>query len=119
MDEALGRDLALALFTLAAGKVADRQPFAPEQRRTDFLEVFQRDAALADADDQHPAADLFGGVVGGAEQAVEPLGEGLDVGRQQPARVEVGEEVLHREESVDFLVGEPHAGEFGLGRFRA
>jgi hypothetical protein len=74
--------------------------------------------ALADAVDQHALADLVGGVFGRAEQLVEARDERFDVRCEDAAGVEVGEEVLHREQRVDLLVGEPQAGQLKLGPAR-
>jgi hypothetical protein len=80
IHEALWRDFALGSLAAAAGKVGDGQALAPQQRRADFLEMGQLEFAFTEADDQHAAADLLGGVVGAAEQAGEPREQGLDLG---------------------------------------
>lgn len=71
-------------------------------------------AALADADDEHALAHFVGGLTGGAHEGVKALEQWGDVGREDAAGVEVGEQVLHGEQGVDLLVGEPHAGQFDL-----
>jgi hypothetical protein len=70
--------------------------------------------ALAEADDQHAAADFLGGVFGAAEQAVEARDQRLDVRREDAAGVEVGQQVLHGQERMDFARVEPQAGQFVL-----
>jgi hypothetical protein len=44
-----------------------------------------------------------------AQQPCDPRHQGLDMGTEQAARVQVGEQVLHGQQGVDFLGGEPQA----------
>lgn len=114
MDEALGRDLALGFLVATAGVVSDRKSLTTQQRRADAFEMGELHAAFADADDQYPLADFFGGVVGRAKQSVQALDQRGDMGGKNSPRIEIGEQVLHGEQGVDLLVGEPHAGQLYL-----
>ena len=115
VHEALRGDLALGGLVGAAGVVADDQALAAQQRRADGLEMIEVEFARADGLDADAAVHLLGGVVGGAEQPREAREQRLDLRPQQPAGVEVGEQVLHGEQRVDLLGGEPEAREFVLG----
>ena len=75
----------------------------------------QLHVARADTDDAHALAHFFHGVVGGAEQAVEPRHQRLNVRPEQAALVERGKQVLHGEQGVNFRSVEPQAGQFELG----
>ena len=45
----------------------------------------------------------------------QPVEQRPDVGAEQAAAVEVGEQVLHGQQGVDFFGAEPQAGQFELG----
>ena len=85
-----------------------------QQGRADGLEVRQVHAARGRADDAHPLPDFLGGVVGRAQQTVQSGHQRLDVGRQQSALVEVGHQVLHGQQGMDFRGVEPQARQFEL-----
>jgi hypothetical protein len=42
-------------------------------------------------------------------KAGDPRHQGLDMGTEQAARVQVGEQVLHGQQGMDFLGGKPQA----------
>lgn len=71
------------------------QLLAAQQGRADAFEVVELNLALTHAHHQHAAANLLGGVLRRAQQRVESLHQRLDVRRQDAARVQVGEQMLH------------------------
>jgi hypothetical protein len=76
--------------------------------------VFQLEAAGANGLDADAACDFGGRGVGAAEMCLAAE-QRLDVGAEQAAAVQVGEQVLHGEQGVDFFGAEPQAGQFELG----
>ncbi len=77
--------------------------------------MFEAETAGADGLDADPAGDLGAGIVGTAQKATEAAEKRLDVRTEQAAAVQVGEQVLHRQEGVDFFRAEPQARQFELG----
>ena len=109
MHETLRRDLALGCFPLAARKIGDHHALAPEEGRTDPLEMFDLHLALALSDDEDALSDFLGGIVGGAKQRVEAGHQRLDVGRENAAWVDVGQQMLHGQQGMHFGRVEPQA----------
>ena len=60
---------------------------------------FSKDAL---ADDQDAIYDITGLVISCAEQGVQPSHQWLHVRRQDAARGDVGQQVLHREQCMNF-----------------
>jgi hypothetical protein len=115
VDEALGRDFAAGGRVGAAGVVFDDEAPAAQGGGADGLEVFELEAARAHGLDADAPGDFGGRVVGAAENAPEPVEQRPDVGAEQAAAVQVGEQVLHCQQGVDFFGAEPQAGQFKLG----
>ena len=112
--EALRRDFPFGDLVGAPGVVADHQALAAEQGGADRLEMVEMELAGADRLDADAALHFLDRVVGGAEQAGEAGEQGLDLRAEQAAGVEVREEVLHGQQGMDFLGGEPQARQLVL-----
>ena len=80
-----------------------------EQGGANGLEMVEMEFAGADGLDADAALHFLNGVVGGAKQAGEAGEQGLDLRSEQAAGIEVGEQMLHGEQGMDFLGGEPQA----------
>jgi hypothetical protein len=90
------------------------QALAPQQRRADLREVVQRHPALGRGDDLHPLVHLVDRAVVGAEQRGQPGLQRPDVRAEQPAGVQVRQQVLHGDQGVDLRSVEPQPGQFVL-----
>ena len=114
VHQALGRNLTLAALAGAPALVVDDQALAAQQGRAHGLEV--RQVQLARPHGQHPHTTGHVGRHRGA--AAQGLGQALaqrfDVRAQQAAGVQVGQQVLHGQQRVDFFGTEPQAGQFVL-----
>ena len=109
MVESLRRDFPFGHLVGASGVVSDDEALAAEQGRADGLEMIEMEFAGADGLDADAALHFLNRVVGGAEQAGEAGEQGLDLRSEQAAGVEVREEVLHGQQGMDFLGGEPQS----------
>ena len=113
VTRALRRHFALGILTFALCKVVDHQPLPAQCRRPDGLELVEVEFAGADVLHKYPFLD-FSRILGRTEQCREAREQQLDVRAEQAAGIEVGQEVLHRQQRMDFLCGEPQAGKFEL-----
>ena len=118
VDEPLRADLALGALVGAAAHVRDPQPLAVEHGVRDQLEVRQRDLARTEVDDADPPLHLLGAVLARAEQAPQAREQRLDV-RLEEARLQVREQVLHRQQRADLGGVEPETRELVAVRFAA
>jgi len=116
IDQALGRDLALGGLVVVAGVVANEEALPAQQGGADGGEVIEGQVPHLHAEHAHALLHLGGGIVGAAEQLLQPRHEGLQVGAEEPAAVESGDELLHGEQGMDLGIVEPQAGELGLHR---
>ena len=74
--------------------------------------MFERDVPRPEREDADALGYLSGRIVGGVDERGQTGEQGLDVRAEQAAGVEVGEQVLHGEQGVDFFGREPEAGQF-------
>lgn len=114
VDQPLRRDLALAPLVAPAAVVVDQQPAPLQQGRAHGLEVRQVDLARPDGLHADAAHDFGAGVGAHAEQLVQPFYQRRDVRPEQATRIQVGQQVLHRQQGVNLLGREPEPGQFVL-----
>ena len=76
--------------------------------------VVEVELAGADCLDADTALYFLDRIIGGAEQAGEAGEQWLDLRAEQAAGVKVRQEMLHSQQSVDFLGGEPQARQLVL-----
>lgn len=68
----------------------------------------------ADGQDADALDDFFGRIVRGTDQRRQAREQRLDVRPEQSAGIEVGQQVLHGQQGVDFLGREPQTEQFVL-----
>ena len=110
VDEALRRDLALERVAVLATRVAELEAAACEQRGREHAEVAGLDRAGAHAEHADPVGDVVGGVLARFEQFLESLAQRRHQFRQH-ARLQVGDQLVHRQQRAQLLGVEPQAGQ--------
>jgi hypothetical protein len=103
VHQAQGRDIALGGVAVAARSIGNVQALALGQGGGHLLKVAGPHAALCQLDDAHTLAQLGGlGIAFWPQQGVQAFHQRGDVGGQNAACVQPGQQLLHGQQGVDF-----------------
>ncbi len=111
MDQALRGDFAESDFVAGASVVLNFDPLSLEKSDPNLGEEMTPLDTPTHLDQLDAFADLFGGGFTLANNGIKPRKKRLYVRTDDAALIKVLKQLLHGDESEDFLLGEPKAWE--------
>ena len=109
MNQTLWRDFALGFLIRPACMVSNHQSLAAKQGRPNRLKMVEVELPSADSFDSNAPLNFFDGIIGRPEQARQPDEQWLDLWAEQAACVKIRQQMLHGQQGMDFLGGEPES----------